>query len=478
MRKSGILMHITSLPGPYGVGSLGKSAYEFIDFLKAAGQSCWQLLPVNPTGHENSPYQSFSSMAGNPYLIDLDALVEEGMLEQEDLDGIHWGDREEQVDFAALWENRMKVLRLAYERFDEHEQLDAFVQQHSDWLPDVALYMALKDENGGKPWYEWPEPLKNRDFQAIWDACDRLSEQTRFYSFVQYVFSDQWIRMRAYADSQGIELIGDVPFYVPMDSVDVWSAPDLFLLESDMTPSYVSGCPADAYAPEGQLWGHPMYCWEEMLYENYYWWLHRLDMAGSLFDYIRLDHFRGFEAGWAVPYGETSAQKGHWEKGPGMELLEMVKYQLPQLKLIAEDLGTITPEVQQLREATGWPGMQVLQFSQELSADGPHTYEENTVCYTGTHDNMTLRAWLENADEATREQLGDVWGAIAATQKAKSRLCIVPMQDYLELGEEARMNVPGKASGNWTWRMLPGSCTAELAQKILEVTREGGRLPE
>ena len=478
MRKSGILMHITSLPGPYGMGSLGKCAYDFVDFLKAAGQSCWQILPIHPMDGNNSPYAPCSAMAGDPMLIDLDALVEEDMLEPEEIAAYSWGDREDKVDFALLRENRMKLLRLAYSRFEEHDQLDSFLQQQSDWLPDFALFMALKDHNHGKPWYQWPEGVKCRDFQAIWDACDRLSQETRFYSFLQYVFFDQWLRLHAHANSQDIEIIGDVPFFVPLDSVDVWIAPELFQLDAFQMPDVVSGCPADAFAPEGQLWGHPLYSWEYMGYEDNYWWLHRLDVAGERFDRIRLDHFRGFEACWAVPYGKTSAKEGRWDKGPGMNLLETIQNNLPHLKFIAEDLGTITPEVESLREATGWPGMKVLQFSAELSSDGPHTYGENTVCYTGTHDYMTLRQWLEIADAKTREQLGDVWGAIRAVQKAASQLCIVPMQDYLELGEEGRMNVPGVAEGNWTWRMLPGSCTDALAEKILEVTRESDRLPE
>lgn len=491
MRKSGILMHITSLPGPYGVGTLGKCAYEFVDFLKKAGQSCWQLLPLNPTGYGDSPYQSCSSFAGNHYMIDLDMLVEEGLLCPEELQNIHWNDREDTVDFGLLWQNRLNVLRLAYERFDEQEQLDAFIQEHTDWLPDFALYMALKDENGGKPWYEWPQEQKCREFQAMWDACERLADQIRFYSFVQYIFRDQWMRLHAYANEQGIEIIGDVPIYVPLDSVDVWTAPDLFQLDENLNPTAVAGCPPDAFAEDGQLWGNPLYRWDEMQQEDYYWWIHRLGAAGDLYDVVRLDHFRGFEAYWSIPYGDTTARNGQWIKGPGMDFVNAVKAQLPGLKLIAEDLGFLTQEVLDLRDNSGWPGMKVLQFAfdaKEPSAYQPHTYIQNTICYTGTHDNMTLLQWLQSLDDDARRYARDymnltheegyIWGVIRTAQASVSDLCVAQMQDYLELGGEARMNFPGRVGGNWIWRMLPGSCTDQLVDRIRRITGLYGRLPE
>ena len=491
MRKSGILMHITSLPGPYGVGTLGKCAYEFVDFLKKAGQSCWQLLPLNPTGYGDSPYQSCSSFAGNHYMIDLDLLVEEGLLRPEEIQNIHWNDREDTVDFGLLWQNRLNVLRLAYERFDEQEQLDAFIQEHTDWLPDFALYMALKDENGGKPWYEWPQEQKRREFQAMWDACERLADQIRFYSFVQYIFRDQWMRLHAYANEQGIEIIGDVPIYVPLDSVDVWTAPDLFQLDENLNPTAVAGCPPDAFAEDGQLWGNPLYRWDEMQMENYYWWIHRLGVAGDLYDVVRLDHFRGFEAYWSIPYGDTTAKNGQWIKGPGMDFVNAVNEQLPGLKLIAEDLGFLTQEVLDLRNNSGWPGMKVLQFAfdaKEPSEYQPHTYIQNTICYTGTHDNMTLLQWLQSLDDEARHSARDymnltheegyIWGVIRTAQGSVSDLCVAQMQDYLELGGEARMNFPGRVGGNWTWRMQPGSCTDQLADRIRWITGLYGRLPE
>ena len=490
MRQSGILMHITSLPGPYGVGTMGKSAYEFVDFLKKAGQSCWQLLPLNPTGYGDSPYQSCSSYAGNHYLIDLDMLVEEGLLRPEEIQNIRWNEREDAVDFGLLWQNRLNVLRLAYERFDEQEQLDAFIQEHTDWLPDVALYMALKDENGGKPWYEWPEDQKYREFQTMWDACERLASQIRFYSFVQYIFRDQWMRLHAYANEQGIQIIGDVPIYVPLDRVDVWTAPELFELDENLVPTAVAGCPPDAFAQDGQLWGNPLYRWDAMQEEDYYWWIHRLGAAGELYDVVRLDHFRGFESYWSVPYGDSTARNGRWIKGPGMDFVNAVKGQLPHLKLIAEDLGFLTPEVLQLRDDSGWPGMKVLQFAfdaKEPSEYQPHTYIQNTICYTGTHDNMTVKQWLSSLQEdALRyareymnltEQEGYVWGVIRTAQGSVSDLCVVQLQDYLELDGDTRMNVPGRVGGNWTWRQLPGSCTDELAEKIRRVTALYGRLP-
>ena len=490
MRKSGILMHITSLPGPYGVGTLGKCAYEFVDFLKKAGQSCWQLLPLNPTGYGDSPYQSCSSFAGNHYMIDLDLLVEEGLLRPEEIQNIHWNDREDTVDFGLLWQNRLNVLRLAYERFDEQEQLDAFIQEHTDWLPDFALYMALKDENGGKPWYEWPQEQKRREFQAMWDACERLADQIRFYSFVQYIFRDQWMRLHAYANEQGIEIIGDVPIYVPLDSVDVWTAPDLFQLDENLNPTAVAGCPPDAFAEDGQLWGNPLYRWDEMQMENYYWWIHRLGVAGDLYDVVRLDHFRGFESYWAVPAGDKDAVGGAWKEGPGLAYIQAIRAALPELKFIAEDLGYVTPEVHALREASGYPGMKVLQFafdSRETADYLPHTYPVNSVCYTGTHDNLTLAQWFQEAapeDVALAKNYlglnseeGLIWGMIRGGMSSVSRLCIIQMQDYLELDGSARMNFPGTLSNqNWTWRGKTDFLSPGLTKRIYEITRRYGRL--
>lgn len=489
MRGSGILMHITSLPGPYGVGTLGKAAYAFVDFLNKAGQQYWQILPLNPTGYGDSPYQSCSTFAGNHYLIDLDALVGEGLLQQEELSAICWSEREDRVDFGRLYANRLNVLRLAYQRFDRQEDLDAFCRKNSDWLPDFALFMAIKDKNGGKPWQQWEEDLKRRQPDAVWAARHALEGEIRFYSFVQFLFYEQWSALRSYAHEKGVSIIGDVPIYVPIDSVDVWSNPELFQLDADLTPEAVAGCPPDAFSEDGQLWGNPLYNWERMAKDGYHWWIRRLAAAQKLYDVVRLDHFRGFESYWSVPYGEPTAKNGKWIKGPDMDFIHAVKKALPDLQIIAEDLGFLTQEVLDLRDNSGFPGMKVLQFafdSREPSEYLPHTYIQNTVCYIGTHDNMTMRQWLETAPAdavayATEymrltEAEGYVWGVIRTAFESVSDLCIIQMQDYLNLDGDARMNFPGITGGNWLWRALGTDFPESLAQKIHRVTNLYGRL--
>ena len=489
MRGSGVLMHITSLPGPYGVGTMGKHAFAFIDFLKKAGQSYWQILPLTPTGYGDSPYQSCSTFAGNHYLIDLDTLVEEGLLESKELTGIRWGMQEDKADFGLLYQNRLGVLRLAYRRFADSTALDAFCRENSSWLPDFALFMALKEKFGGKPWYQWEEALKRREPNAIWNVRQELKDEVRFHCFVQYVFYKQWAALSSYAHKNGIAIIGDVPIYVPLDSVEVWSSPELFQLDEKLDPVAVAGCPPDAFSEDGQLWGNPLYRWDVHAKDGYSWWIRRLSAAGKLYDVVRLDHFRGFEAYWSVPYGDATAKGGKWIKGPDMDFVNAVKRQLPHMKLIAEDLGFLTQEVLDLRDASGFPGMKVLEFafdSREPSEYLPHTYIQNTVCYTGTHDNMTMRQWFETAaaeavEYATEymnlsEQEGLVWGVIRTAFSSVSDLCIVQMQDYLDLGGEARMNFPGTTNANWTWRALAGSYGDTLAEKIRALTCLYGRL--
>ena len=490
MRNSGILMHITSLPGSYGIGTMGSSAYEFIDFLQAAGQSCWQLLPLNPTGYGDSPYQSCSAYAGNHYLIDLQLLVEQGLLEQAEPEEILWCSREDRVDFGLQYQNRLALLRKAFDRFTDWEALDAFCRENGSWLSDFALYMALKDETCGAPWYCWEAPLKTRDPDALWQARQRLKNQIRFYSFVQYLFYTQWQALRSYAREKGVTLLGDVPIYVPLDSVEVWIDPELFQLDSTLTPTAVAGCPPDGFTEDGQLWGNPLYRWDAMKKDGYGWWLRRLTAAGQLYDAVRLDHFRGFEAYWSVTFGDDTARNGKWVKGPGLHFLETVRKELPQLQLIAEDLGFLTPEVLEMRDASGLPGMKVLEFAfddREPSDYQPHTYIRNTVCYTGTHDNMTARQWLESLSPEVldyaksymqlTEEEGYVWGMIRTAMSSVSDLCMVQLQDYLDLGADARMNFPGTTGDNWTWRALPGSYDAALAKKIRRITALYGRIP-
>ena len=490
MRESGILMHITSLPGPYGVGTMGKEAFRFVDFLKNAGQSYWQLLPLTPTGYGDSPYQSNSAYAGNPYLIDLEQLVEQGLLKQEELADIPWCSREDKVDFGAQYHHRFTVLRKAYSRFHEHDKLEVFCMENSNWLSDYALYMALKGKFNGAPWYQWEDSLKFREPNALWQVRHELKEDLRFYSFVQYLFYQQWNALRAYATEMGIKIIGDVPIYVPYDSVDVWTNTELFQLDESLNPTDVAGVPPDCFSEDGQLWGNPLYRWDVMAERDYIWWKNRMAAAGKLYDMIRLDHFRGFEAYWAVPYGDTTAKGGKWIKGPGMDFIAAIQQHLPEVRLIAEDLGFLTQEVLDLRDDAGLPGMKILEFAfgaDEASEYLPYHYSANSVCYVGTHDNMTMRQWFDTANDADRafaveymklsEEEGYVWGVIRTAMSSVSDLCVIQMQDYLDLGGEARMNFPGTMTGaNWTWRVGNGMITEELAKKIRRMTAVYGRM--
>ena len=490
MRKSGILMHVTSLPSPYGVGSMGKCAYEFVDFLSAAGQTYWQVLPLNPTGYGDSPYQSFSSFAGNHYLIDLDVLVEEGLLKQEEVDAVCWSREETRVDYGCLFENRCRLLHLAYERFAENEDYRRFVTENEDWLEDYGLFMSLKEKFGGRPWYEWSLSLMKRIPEIIRSIREELRESISFHCFLQYQFFRQWKALRSYANQKGIKIIGDVPIYVPLDSVDVWSAPRLFQLDGSCRPTAVAGCPPDAFTADGQLWGNPLYDWDRMKETGFAWWIRRLSAAAKMYDVVRMDHFRGFESYWAVPAGDKTAAGGSWKQGPGKAYVQAIREALPDLDFIAEDLGYVTPEVRALLEESGYPGMKVLQFafdSRESSDYLPHTYPVNSVCYTGTHDNLTLGQWFREAAPedialaraylGLNSEEGEIWGMIRGCMGSVSRLCVIQMQDYLELDGSARMNFPGTLSpSNWTWRAERGFITDALTTRIYETTRRYGRL--
>ena len=490
MRESGILMHITSLPSPYGVGTMGKEAYRFIDFLKKSGQSYWQILPVTPTGYGDSPYQSCSTYAGNHYLIDLDLLVADGLLKKSEIAKIQWSDEPTRVNFGHLYNHRLQVLRLAFQRFADTEALDDFCHQNDGWIWDFAMFMALKVQHGGKPWYQWEDPLKFRDDAALTQSWYALEDEIRFHCFIQYVFATQWEKLRAYAHKNGVQIIGDVPIYVPYDSADVWSNPELFYLDEKLDPIAVAGCPPDGFNADGQLWGNPLYRWQVHKQENFSWWVQRMGAAGNRYDMVRLDHFRGFESYWAVPYGDETARNGKWMPGPGMDFVTAMQTRLPHVKMIAEDLGFLTQEVKDLQKASGYPGMKVLTFafdSREPSDYLPHTYTGHSVCYTGTHDNMTTRQWFETAPKAAvryareymnlNEREGDVWGTIRTAMASVSDLCIIPIQDYLELGSEARMNFPGTQSGaNWTWRATKGYLTTALSKRIYRLAELYGRL--
>ena len=490
MRESGILMHITSLPGPYGVGTMGKNAYHFVDFLDKAGQSCWQILPLTPTGYGDSPYQSFSACAGNPYLIDLDTLVEEGLLEEWEPKFVSWGEEPKRVSFGKLYEERGKLLHLAFSRFTPDAAYEAFLKDNAQWLPDYALFMALKEQNGGAPWLQWAEPLRLREENALNQARAVCADEIGYQCFVQYQFFRQWKALRLYANSKGIRIIGDVPIYVPLDSADVWVNYKLFQLDETRHPVVVAGCPPDGFTADGQLWGNPIYDWQAMADTGYSWWIKRLSAAAGMYDVVRFDHFRGFESYWAVPAGDKTARNGRWVKGPGMDFIRAVQKALPELDFIAEDLGFVTNEVRKLQLDSGYPGMKVLEFafdSREESDYLPHLYPVDSVCYTGTHDNVTLKQWFDEASRKDKAYAkaylglnrseGYTWGVIRGGMSSVSRLFIAQMQDYLELGGEARMNFPGTLSAaNWTWRAEEGFDSDRLAQKIRRMTDLYGRL--
>ena len=491
MRKSGILMHLTSLPGPYGVGSMGKCAYDFVDFLVAAGQTFWQILPLNPTGYGDSPYQSFSTFAGNHYLIDLDTLAREGLLLPDELLAVNWGNGE-RVDFGLLYNQRIRLLKIAHSRFAETQDYLDFVRDNSLWLEDYALFMAIKEHFHGRDWQSWSVSLLMR-LPPVMDAYrEELRDAIRFQYFLQYEFFKQWKALRSYANSRGIKIIGDVPIYVPLDSADVWANPELFQLDAARRPKLVAGCPPDSFSADGQLWGNPLYNWDMMATERYRWWISRMRAAARMYEVVRFDHFRGFESYWAIPSGDKTAAFGSWKKGPGMDFVGAIKRALPDLPIIAEDLGFVTPEVKRLLSDSGYPGMKVMEFAfdtREPSAKDylPHCYSENSVVYSGTHDNLTLKQWFDEAApediEAAvsylglNESEGYVWGMIRGAMGSVSRLCVIQMQDYLEIGGEGRMNHPGTlTSANWTWRAKPGFATKELAQKIRTTTERYGRM--
>ena len=490
MRESGILMHITSLPGPYGIGTMGKNAYRYVDFLESAGQAYWQILPLTPTGYGDSPYQSFSACAGNHYLIDLDTLVEEGLLKKEELSTVCWGKDPERVDFGTMYAQRSKVLRIACSRFVPDAGFDAFVKENENWLADYSLFMALKSEMGGKPWLEWEAALKCHEKTALDAKREALKEEIFLQNFLQYQFDRQWKALRGYANQKGIRIIGDVPIYVPLDSADVWAAPELFQLDANRRPEVVAGCPPDAFTEDGQLWGNPIYDWKKMENTGYTWWIHRLAAAAKMYDVVRFDHFRGFESYWAVPAGDKTARNGKWVKGPGLAFIRAIQKALPNLDFIAEDLGFMTKEVRQLQLDSGYPGMKVLEFAFDSREDSdylPHLYPEDSVCYTGTHDNVTLKQWFDEASAedvayaqaylGLHEAEGFIWGMIRGAMGSVSRICVVQMQDYLELGKPARMNFPGTLSmDNWTWRAAEGFDSEKLAAKILKVTKLYGRI--
>ena len=491
-RASGILLHPTSLPGPYGIGSLGKAAFDFVDFLSKARQKYWQILPLGPTGYADSPYQCFSAHAGNPNLIDLDLLVRGGLLEKRDLETLPHIP-EGKVDYEAIQHMREPLLRKAWQTFIEHADEPTrlgyrnFLKEQAGWINDYALFRAIKAARGQKPWYQWEIPLRRREPAAMKAAYQEFSGETDYQKFLQFQFFRQWIALREYAHSRAIRIIGDIPLYVALDSADAWSNTGIFEFDENLDPVRVGGVPPDYFSETGQLWGNPLFRWDVLKETGYRWWIDRIRTNLFLYDIIRIDHFRGFAAYWAVPYGEKTAIRGDWVPCPGMEFFEAMQHEFGDLPIIAEDLGVITPDVEELRDGFGLSGMKILQFafdSEEANDYIPHNYIKNCIVYTGTHDNDTVLGWYQSASEKDRKHLLDYidgkkeeihWSLIRLAWASVANTAIVPMQDLLGLGTEARMNLPGTTTTNWQWRASASAFSPALAERLAGLTQLFGR---
>ena len=492
MRRNGMLLPIASLPSPYGIGGFSKEAYEFIDLLEETGQKLWQILPLGPTSYGDSPYQSFSTFAGNPYFIDLDTLAEKGWLTKEACEASDYGDNESYIDYGRIYNSRFVLLKQAFLNSDilSDEKFTEFCKANQHWLPDYALYMALKNQNDGKSWIEWEEEIRLRKPEAVEYYKKELEEECNFYEFLQYEFHEQWTKVKEYAHEKGIQIVGDVPIYVAFDSADTWANPELFQLDEKNLPLGVAGCPPDAFSATGQLWGNPLYNWAYHKKTGYDWWLKRIAYCFDLYDIVRIDHFRGFDEYYSIPYGDETAVNGHWEKGPGMDVFNPVKEKLGELDIIAEDLGFLTESVFQLLKDSGYPGMKVLQFAFDPSEDSDYLtykYQRNCVVYTGTHDNDTTAGWFEKLSDGDREvalrymnsfytpKEEQHWDLIALAMRSTADTCIIPVQDFLGLGSEARINMPSTLGDNWKWRMTKGAFSEELKEKIRRMTKLYGR---
>lgn len=484
-RGAGILLAVTSLPSPYGIGTMGKEAFRFVDTLSDLRQKYWQVLPIGPTSFGDSPYQSFSAFAGNPYLIDLDILIAEGLLKQEEVDGYNWGNRKDDVDYALIYESRFKVLKSAFERFDaKDEAFKKFCKENKDWLEDYGLYMAVKDEMNGREWLSWEEGLRDREAGVLERYKELLKEQIAFWMFLQYKFFEQWNALKSYANEQGIRIIGDIPLYVALDSADVWANREQFKLNEEGRPIEVAGCPPDAFSDDGQKWGNPLYDWEKMESEGFGWWKKRMEANGRLFDIIRIDHFIGVAKYYSIPAEDETARNGRWNKGPGKKLTDMIEKTLGKNRIIAEDLGVAVPVVKKLLAKTGWPGMHVLLFAFDGNTANehlPHNYADgNLVVYAGTHDNETVVGYFR---DKTKYELAYLYeylnikrkadipdAVIRAAYASVADIVIMQMQDLLKLGNEARMNFPSTVGTNWRWRVLKGSLGEERRTWIRTMT--------
>lgn len=487
-RSAGILLSISSLWSKYGIGCFSESAYQFVDWLKMAGQTYWQILPLGPTGYGDSPYQSFSTFAGNPYYISLEELIKENLLTKEECDAADFGSDPCKVDYGKLYENRYPLLRKAYKNSNIAQKED-FINfcSENDWLDDYALFMAVKEKFHQTAWNEWDEDIRLRKKDALCAYSKELAEEIEFYKFLQYHFYKQWKKLKAYANEQGIKLIGDIPIYVAFDSADTWANPQLFQLDKENLPTAAAGCPPDGFSAKGQLWGNPLYRWDYHKKTKFQWWILRMKHAFKLYDVVRIDHFRGFDEYYSIPYGETTAVNGHWEAGPGMDLFNTIEQELGKKEVIAEDLGFVTESVRQLVKDSGFPNMKVLEFAFDARDSGgkdylPHNYEKNCVAYIGTHDNQTAKSWFQTITKEERQTVRDYMCdantpdekiyrvLVGALMRSRANLCMISMQDYLELDDSARMNTPSTLGGNWSWRMKKEDISKTLQKEILTIT--------
>lgn len=495
MRKAGVLLPMTSLASEYGIGCISKSAYDFVDFLADSGQSYWQMLPINPTSYGDSPYQSPSAFAANPYFVSLEGLIREGLLTKDECESADFGSGADDIDYKKMYTNRYPLLRKAYTRSNHKNTVDykSFLQNHADWLDDYAIFMALKNHFGTGIWTDWTVDIRLRRHSSLEMWTQKLADEINFWKFVQYKFFTEWYKLKKYANENGISLIGDIPIYTSLDSVDVWANPSLFLLDDDCIPTFVAGCPPDGFSKTGQLWGNPIYNWQNHKKEGYLWWKKRLTHCLDLFDVVRIDHFRGFDEYYAIPYGSIDATGGEWKKGPGIELFKALGKVCSEDKIIAEDLGFITDSVKKLLADTGFAGIKVLEFAFDSRDSGgsiylPHNYPDNCVAYTGTHDNQTLAGWLGTISESEikniREYLCDFYTPtpelykplVALALSSRAKICIIPMQDYLGLDDSARINKPSTTGTNWRWRLTKNQLTDSLSDDMKSMAKRYGRI--
>jgi len=481
-RKSGILLHITSLPGKFGIGGLGREAYEFVDFLSEAGQKIWQILPTGPTGYGDSPYQTFSAFAGNPWLIDPQSLVALGLISRNDKAEMELEPETSRIDYGKIIAIKNNILRNAWQNFTPDNDYKIFREKNSFWLDDFSLFMSIKQHFGGTSWLDWEKDIKLAKSETVKRYRDLLKKDIEYYNFQQYIFFKQWFELKKYAESKSISVMGDLTIFVAMDSSDVWSDNKLFLFDDKQFPLLVAGVPPDYFSETGQLWGNPIYNWDNMVESDFKWWVQRMRLSLEMFELLRVDHFRGFAGYWAIPFGEKTAVKGNWLSAPGMKLFSKLQNEFTKLPIIAEDLGVITDDVIELRDKFNLPGMKVLQFAFDSGMDNPflpHNYKENFAVYTGTHDNDTCRSWFEKLDPGRKNfvrkyigcNLENVsWKMIETAWKSPANLAIAPMQDFLNLDSSARMNTPGKTGGNWQWKLTSGQLDSELARRIKRIT--------